>query len=92
MFSDEIDGEIGMETSELVEGGTYDLRLNARNPKGEGIGRINDVVVFVRNANARIGKTHKVRITKLYRTFAYAELAEMMEGSKYFIGNGSQIV
>ena len=81
-----------METNELVEGGTYDVRLNARNPKGEGIGRINDVVVFVRNAHTRIGKTHRVKITKLYRTFAYAELAEMMNGSKYFIGNGSQIV
>ena len=81
-----------METNELVEGGTYDVRLNARNPKGEGIGRINNVVVFVRNAHTRIGKTQRVKITKLYRTFAYAELAELMNGSKYFIGNGSQIV
>ncbi len=81
-----------METNSLVEGRTYELRLNARSPKGEGIGRINDVVVFVKNAKARIGKTHQVRITKLHRTFAYAELAQQREDSKYFIGNGSLIV
>ena len=43
-------------------------------------------------ADAKTGKTHKVRITKLYRTFAYAELAESVVGSKYFIGNGSLII
>jgi predicted RNA-binding protein with TRAM domain len=82
--------EMGIE--ELIEGETYDVRLSARNPKGEGIGRIDDVVVFVRNAKARIGKTHKVRITKLYRTFAYAELAEPFDNSKYFIGNGGLLI
>ncbi len=79
-----------MEMNNLVEGETYDMRLSARSPKGEGIGRVNDIVVFVKNAKARIGKIHKVRITKLYRTFAYAELAE--GDSKYFIGNGSLII
>ncbi len=81
-----------MGIDELTEGGMYELHLDARSPKGEGIGHIHDVVVLVRNANARIGKTHKVRITKLYRTFAYAELAESVVGSKYFIGNGSLLV
>jgi predicted RNA-binding protein with TRAM domain len=80
---------MGLES--LVEGETYEMRLNARSPKGEGIGRINDIVVFVKNAKARIGKTHMVKITKLHRTFAYAELASQ-ENSKYFIGNGSLIV
>ncbi len=75
----------------LVEGEMYDMLLNARSPKGEGIGRINDIVVFVKNAKARIGKIHKVKITKLHRTFAYAELIQG-EDSKYFIGNGSLIV
>ncbi len=76
----------------LVEGETYEMRLSARSPKGEGIGRINDIVVFVKNAKARIGKTHRVKITKLHRTFAYAELAGVADNSKYFIGNGSLIV
>lgn len=81
-----------MGIDDLVEGGTYDVRLNARNPKGESIGKINDVVILVKNAKARIGKIHKVKITKLYRTFAYAELAEPFDNRKYFIGNGSLIV
>ncbi len=81
-----------MGVEDLIEGETYEVRLNARSPKGESIGRINDVVVFVKNAKARIGKTHKVKITKLYRTFAYAELAEPKDSSKYFIGNGSLVI
>ncbi len=76
-------------TRELEEGGTYEVRVDAKNPKGEGIGKINDIVVFIRNAKARSGKTYTVKITKLHRTFAYAEL---LENSKYFIGNGSLIV
>jgi Predicted RNA-binding protein, contains TRAM domain len=81
-----------MVTESLVEGETYEMRLSARSPKGEGIGRINDVVVFVKNAKARIGKIHKVKITKLHRTFAYGELVSFTDNSKYFIGNGSLIV
>lgn len=82
---------MNMGMDNLVEGETYEMRLSARSPKGEGIGRINDMVVFVKNAKARIGKTHLVKITKLHRTFAYAELAAG-ENSKYFIGNGSLLV
>ncbi len=81
-----------MEENELVEGEMYDVRLSARNAKGESIGRIKDIVVFVRNAKARIGKVHRIKITRIYRTFAYAELAEPHDSSKYFIGNGSLVV
>ena len=81
-----------MGIEDLVEGQMYELRLSARNNKGEGIGKIEDVVIFVKNANARIGKMHKVKITKLYRTFAYAELADTLNDSKYFIGNGGLII
>jgi predicted RNA-binding protein with TRAM domain len=81
--------EVEYAMRELEEGGTYDVRVDAKNPKGEGIGRVNNVVVFIKNAKARSGKTYKVKITKLHRTFAYAEL---LENSKYFIGNGSLIV
>ncbi len=81
-----------MGIEKLVEGGTYDVRLNARNPRGEGIGKIEDVVVFVKDANARIGKIHKIKITKLYRTFAYGEVVDQLNNSKYFINSGSIIL
>ena len=73
----------------LTEGEICDLSIKAKNLHGEGIGTVNNNIIFVRNAKTRIGKTYKVRIKKLYRTFAYAELAE---DSKYFIGNGSLII
>ncbi|MEM0094548.1 MAG: TRAM domain-containing protein [Candidatus Micrarchaeaceae archaeon] len=74
---------------ELAEGEMYELKVNAKNPRGEGIGRIKNIIVFVQNAKTRIGKIYKVRIVKVHRTFAYAE---PVDSSKYFIGNGSLIV
>ena len=81
-----------MGVEELIEGGVYDVRLSARNPRGEGIGKIDDVVIFVKNADARIGKTHRIKITKLHRTFAYGEVADTNNNSKYFIGSGSLLI
>ncbi len=77
------------EIQEMVEeGATYDLRVNAKGARGEGIGRIGNIVVFVKNARTRIGNIYKVRVTKMHRTFAYAEIAD---AKRQFIGNGSQI-
>ncbi|MDE1860513.1 MAG: TRAM domain-containing protein [Candidatus Micrarchaeota archaeon] len=74
---------------ELMEGETYDVKIVARNQRGEGIGRVDNVVVFIRNAKARIGKEYRVRITNSHKTFAYAEpLGE----SRSLIGNGSLLV
>jgi len=78
-----------MGIEELVVGGTYDLRITAKDPRGEGIGRINDVVVFIKNTKPRLGKTYKVRVTDNYKNFAYAE---PLDNSKPFIGNGSLIL
>jgi len=75
---------------ELLEGEVYDLNVKAKNMRGEGIGMVNNTVVFVKKAKTRIGKIYRVKITKAYRTFAYAEPSE--ENSKYFIGNGSLII
>ena len=44
---------MGFASSALEEGGTYEVKVDAKNPKGEGIGHVNDVVVFIRNAKAR---------------------------------------
>ncbi len=63
-----------MENQVLSEGELYDVKVAAKNASGEGIGKIADLVVFIKNAKTRIGKEYKVKITKVYRTFAYAEL------------------
>ncbi len=75
---------------ELEEGGMYSLDIKGKNPRGEGIGSVNGVVVFVKNAKTRIGKAYRVKVTDVHRTFAYAEIVD--ENSKYFIGNGSLII
>ncbi len=78
-----------MTDDELEEGKTYDVRVDARNPHGEGIGKVNNVIVFIRNAKTKIGKMYRIKVTKVQRTFAYAELTD---NSKFFIGNGSLII
>ncbi len=78
-----------MDGRELVEeGGVYDLRVNAKGARGEGIGRIGNLVIFVSNAKTRIGNSYKVKVTKIHRTFAYAEISGAM---REIIGNGSQL-
>jgi len=60
---------------------------------GEGIGNVNNTIVFVKNAKTRVGKSYKIRIVKVYRTFAYGEVVEENPNdSKYFIGNGSLVI
>ena len=78
-----------MNENELVEEGlVYDLRVNAKGARGEGIGRIGNLIVFVNNAKTRIGNNYKVKVTKVHRTFAYAEVNG---GVRELIGNGSQL-
>lgn len=78
-----------MGVENVVVGETYEMRVAAKDPRGEGIGRINDVVVFMRNTKPRLGKTYKVKITNIHKTFAYAE---PLDNSKPFIGNGTLIL
>ena len=78
-----------MGIDDIIVGETYDMRIAAKDPRGEGIGRINDVVVFMINTKPRLGKTYKVRITNTHKTFAYAE---PVDNSKSFIGNGTLIL
>ncbi|MDE1857323.1 MAG: TRAM domain-containing protein [Candidatus Micrarchaeota archaeon] len=73
---------------DLEEGSVYELKVDAKGARGEGIGRLGSAVVFIKNAKTRIGNIYKVKVTKVYRTFAYAEL----NAPKHqFIGNGSII-
>ncbi|MCL4404911.1 TRAM domain-containing protein [Candidatus Marsarchaeota archaeon] len=72
----------------IEEGMELDLKVEAKGARGEGIGKVGDFVIFVNHAKTRIGNIYKVKITKLHRTFGYAELAASAEK---FIGNGSVI-
>lgn len=73
----------------IERGEVYNVTVDAKGARGEGIGRVGKVVVFVKNAKTRIGNAYDVRITKVYRTFAYAELNNPR---RLFIGNGSALV
>lgn len=77
----EMNHKLGVEEGEI-----YHVAVRAKDARGAGIGRVGNFVIFIRNAKTRIGNIYKVKVTKVYRTFAYAELAE---GGKQFVGNGS---
>lgn len=79
-------GEIKPEVVEL--GSVYDVRVDAKGARDEGIGRVGDFVIFIKNAKTRIGNSYKIRVTKVYRTFAYAE---PLPNGHNFVGNGSVI-
>jgi predicted RNA-binding protein with TRAM domain len=60
---------------ELEEGDVLNIRIIAKNTKGEGIGKVGESFVFVKNCD-KIGKEYKVKIVKKYRTYAVAEPLE----------------
>ena len=70
----------------IEEGEIYSIAVKAKDARGVGIGKIGNFVIFVKNAKTRIGNVYKVKVTKVHRTFAYAEL---VDNDKQFIGNGS---
>ena len=71
----------------VEEGSEYSMRIGAKDVRGEGIGKIGNFVVFVKNAKTRIGNIYKVKVTHVHRTFAYATLSDAKRGS--IIGAGS---
>lgn len=78
-----MEGIVNSIMSEIEEGMEYNLRVDAKGASGEGIGRIGNFVIFIKNAKTRIGNTYKIKVTKKYRTFCHAELmgkAEKMFG------------
>ncbi len=58
----------------IEEGSEYEVQVLSKSARGEGIGKISNMVVFIKDAKTRIGNKYKIRITKVHRTFAYAEL------------------
>ena len=59
--------------NELVEGNEYEVKVAAKGARGEGIGKIGSTIILIKNAKTRIGNIYKVKVTKVYRTFAVAE-------------------
>ena len=58
-------------------GKEYDVKIEEISRRGEGIARIKGLVTFVPNAKA--GETVKIRITRISRRFAEAELVGKAE-------------
>lgn len=74
---------------DVEEGSVYNVTVDAKGARGEGIGKVGQIVVFVKNSKTRIGNAYDVKITKVYRTFAYAELNHPRH---LFVGNGSALI
>ncbi len=55
----------------VEEGKEYEVTIDAKGSKGDGIAHYEGFVVFV--ANAEVGEKAKVRITSMKRTFAIGE-------------------
>ena len=72
--------------SDLSEGEEFLVKVGAKDAHGEGIAKLGNFVVFVKNGKTRIGNMYKVKLTKIYRTFAYAQL---VDNKRQLIGNGS---
>jgi len=66
----------GGDMEDIELGGTYEIKVDAKDARDDGIGRIGNFVIFIKNAKTRIGNIYKVKITKVYRTFAYGELVD----------------
>jgi len=57
----------------VEEGKEYEVTIDAKGAKGDGIAHVEGFVVFVAGGN--VGETVKVRITAVKRTFAIGEKA-----------------
>ena len=54
----------GIAVDGIEEGLVYDMRVDAKGARGEGIGKIGKFVVLVKNAKTRIGNIYKVKVTQ----------------------------
>ncbi len=67
----------------LKIGDQCQLTIDDMSDEGQGIGKVEGMAVFVRNAV--VGDKVKIRITKVKKRYAFAELEEMIEKSPYRI-------
>jgi len=64
----------GMRPSPVEEGKVYDVKIEDMGREGDGLARIENFVVFV--AGTKVGDQVKVRITKVLRRMAIAEVVK----------------
>ncbi len=57
----------------VAEGKTYDVKIQDLGREGDGIARIENFVVFV--PGTKVGDQVKIKITKVLRRVAFAEVA-----------------
>jgi predicted RNA-binding protein with TRAM domain len=62
-------------------GEEYDVEIKEVGSKGDGIARIKNFVVFVKNSKK--GEKLRIKITEVYNRFAIAEKREKEEAKKY---------
>lgn len=55
----------------VEEGREYEVTIDAKGAKGDGIAHVEGFVIFV--ANATVGEKVKVKVTAVKRTFAVGE-------------------
>lgn len=58
----------------------YEVNIIRRNNEGEGIAKIDDMIVFVQNAIE--GETVKIKIDKIEKNYAHAQMQEIISKSK----------
>lgn len=64
----------GVRPAPVEEGKVYDVKIDDLGREGDGIARIENFVVFV--AGTKVGDQVKIRITKVLRRMALAEVVK----------------
>lgn len=70
---------VRLEGLPVAEQGVYEAEIIGLNHDGEGVGRANGFTLFVRGAVP--GDRARVRVTRLKKSFGYAELIDLVEAS-----------
>lgn len=68
----------------LIKGNDYIIKIFAKSLNGDGISKLGKFVIFIKNSKTKIGSTYKIKITKIYSTFANGEI---IYNAKQYIGN-----
>ena len=58
----------------VEEGRVYEVKIDARGAKGDGIAHVEGFVIFVSGGD--VGQTVKVKVTEVKRTFAIGEVVQ----------------